>query len=319
MFTIWDAQQCGAGASALTTANLAVQLRALEHARLPYYKGSVIRGGFGLAFRRVSCPFPKRECAECLLRQKCVWSYVFATPRPDDATIMRKYETIPHPFVIEPPSDDRTRLEPGDELLFSLVLIGKATAHVPYFIYAFEQMAEQGLGPGRARFEVRAVRQGDALFYDAKTKSIRAPLTQDRPAFDGQDEAESMTLQFLTPTRIIYQGRMARRPPFHVVLRSLLRRIGLLAYFHDQPTEIDYVGLIKQAEAVGTSACSMGTYQWRRYSSRQDRAIDMDGMVGSATYEGKLGPFLPYLRAGEVLHVGKGTSFGMGKYKMEVK
>jgi len=312
------------GTGAMTTATLMVQFKALQSARLPYYKGAVIRGGFGLAFRRVACAFPKRECEACLLRRKCVWSYVFATPRPEESTIMRKYETIPHPFVIDPLLDDRTRLERGDTLAFELTLIGRAIEHVPYFIYAFEQMAEQGLGPGRAKFTVDAVRQNGTLFYDAESKAITSPLalahlelSSSKPV--RQPDSKSATFRFLTPTRMTYEGRMARRPAFHVVLRSLLRRIGLLAYFHDQAIEIDYVGLIKQAEEVGTTECSMGTYQWRRYSSRQDRAIDMDGMVGSATYEGEFGPFLPYLRAGEVLHVGKGTSFGMGKYKLEVK
>jgi len=305
--------------SGMKVATLTVELKALQPARLPYYKGSVIRGGFGLAFRRVACPFPKRECAECLLRRQCVWSYVFATPRPEGSAIMRKYETIPHPFVIEPPLDDRTRLERGEILAFGLTLIGKAMDYVPYFIYAFEQMAEQGLGPGRARFAIHTVQQNGTAFYDPESNAITSPLAHAQLGFNGKEQASSVTLRFLSPTRMLYNGKMARRPAFHVVLRSLLRRIGLLTYFHDTPIEIDYTGLIKQAESVNTAACSMATFQWRRYSSRQDQAIEMEGMLGTVVCQGELGPFLPYLRAGEVVHVGKGTSFGMGKYKLEVR
>lgn len=304
----------------MTVARLAVSLVAQEAARLPHYKGSVIRGGFGLAFRRVACPFPKRECSDCLLRQRCVWSYVFATPRPEDSTIMRKYETIPHPFVIEPPDDGKTSYAPGDELTFTLVLIGKAVESVPYFIYAFEQMAEQGLGSGRARFKVAAVRQDGAPFYDPVAGSIAAPVsTQSLSLAPTAETTASVTLSFSTPTHIVYQGRVARRPAFHVVFRSLLRRIGLLAYFHDQPVELDYKGLIGQAEAVQTESVHTGTTQWRRFSTRQNCAIRMDGIIGKATYRGDLKPFLPYLRAGEVLHVGKSTAFGMGKYQLEVE
>ena len=233
---------------------------------------------------------------------------------------MRKYETIPHPFVIEPPEDDKTSYAPGDELVFTLVLIGRAIESVPYFIYAFEQMAEQGLGSGRARFKVAAVRQDGAPFYDPVAGTIAAPVaTQTLSLAPTAETATSTTLSFSTPTHIVYQGRVARRPAFHVVFRSLLRRLGLLAYFHDQPVELDYKGLIGQAETVQTESITTGTTQWRRFSTRQNRAIRMDGIMGAASYAGDLKPFLPYLRAGEILHVGKGTAFGMGRYQLEVE
>jgi len=304
----------------MNVANLKVVLVAHEPVHLPRYKGAVFRGGFGLAFRRVACPFPKQECAACLLREKCVWSYIFATPRPKDATVMRKYETVPHPFIIEPPADDATQFPAGAELTFNLILIGRALDYVPYFILAFEQMAEQGLGPGRARFRLTAVRQDNTTLYDGRTKTITAPLkTTTLRLTAGPARITSATIRLLTPTCIIYQGKMSRRPQFHVLIRSLLRRIGLLAYFHDQPVTLDYQSLIGQAQEVKTAVMHLAGYEWRRYSSRQERPIEMQGMTGTVTYEGELGPFLPYLKAGEILHVGKGTTFGMGKYEMEVK
>ncbi len=233
---------------------------------------------------------------------------------------MRKYETIPHPFVIEPPDDERTRLEPGDRLEFGLVLVGRAIEYVPYFVYAFEQMAGQGLGTGRARFALTRITQSGRLFFDGRKKHFVAPL--ERTEFElvpGNKPAAGITLRFLTPLHLIYQGRMARRPQYHVIVRALLRRLGLLAYFHDQPVELDYQGLIGQAESVRLTDCTMAGWEMRRYSARQNRIVEMEGMTGSATYQGELGPFLPFLKAGELLHVGKGTTFGMGRYQMEVK
>lgn len=38
--------------------------------------------------------------------------------------------------------------------------------------------------------------------------------------------------------------------------------------------------------------------------------------VGRITLAGPLAPWLPLLRLGELVHVGKGTSFGLGKYRI---
>lgn len=43
----------------------------------------------------------------------------------------------------------------------------------------------------------------------------------------------------------------------------------------------------------------------------------LGGFTGEITFEGCLGPFMPIIRAGEALHVGKGTSFGLGKYEIK--
>jgi hypothetical protein len=39
-------------------------------------------------------------------------------------------------------------------------------------------------------------------------------------------------------------------------------------------------------------------------------------VVGTVVYRGKITPFLSLLRAGEVLHVGRGTVFGQGRYRL---
>jgi len=42
--------------------------------------------------------------------------------------------------------------------------------------------------------------------------------------------------------------------------------------------------------------------------------MKLGGLIGDIVYYGPITPFKPLLEAGELLHVGKGTSFGLGKY-----
>jgi len=57
-------------------------------------------------------------------------------------------------------------------------------------------------------------------------------------------------------------------------------------------------------------------YEWERYSGRQETRIKMGGFVGDITFEGFIEPFMPLIKTGELLHVGKGTAFGLGKYRI---
>jgi len=42
--------------------------------------------------------------------------------------------------------------------------------------------------------------------------------------------------------------------------------------------------------------------------------MKMGGFVGDISFKGDLEKFLPFIILGEYIHVGKGTSFGLGKY-----
>lgn len=51
-----------------------------DDAIFPHYKGSTFRGIFGQALKKVVCALKKQECKDCLLREKCVYSFVFEIP-----------------------------------------------------------------------------------------------------------------------------------------------------------------------------------------------------------------------------------------------
>ena len=44
--------------------------------------------------------------------------------------------------------------------------------------------------------------------------------------------------------------------------------------------------------------------------------MKMGGFVGEATFKGDFEKCLPFIMLGEYIHVGKGTSFGLGKYEI---
>ncbi|MEW6617931.1 MAG: CRISPR system precrRNA processing endoribonuclease RAMP protein Cas6 [bacterium] len=303
-------------------ASVMLNLKALEPIILPSYKGSTLRGGFGTAFKRVVCAIKDKECPDCLLKEKCVYSYIFETPPPKDTKIMRKYTSAPHPFVIEPPEEKRIGYKPGDEINFSLILIGKAIDYLPYFIYTFQELGKIGIGKDRGKFELEQVACDGETIYDSKDKTLKSitPSTLS-VGFDNTYDPftlETLTLNFLTPTRILYDNHLTIELNFEILLRQLLRRISLLYYFHcnGDPSEWDFRRIIYKSKQVKTIKRMLDWYDWERYSARQDTRMKLGGFVGEITFEGNIEPFIPLIKAGEVLHIGKGTSFGLGRYKV---
>jgi hypothetical protein len=117
-------------------------------------------------------------------------------------------------------------------------------------------------------------------------------------------------------------------PPFHVVFRTLLRRVSSLSYFYaGQPWDVDYRGWIEQAKQVDVAEAQISWQNWERYSTRQRQRMNLGGVVGSVTYRSDasngldmgLTPFLPLLRLGELIHVGKGAVFGNGQYEVIIE
>ena len=320
---------------------------AQEKIILPPYKGSTFRGGFGYIFKKIVCVNKGQDCQDCLLREKCLYISIFETPPPEGTQIMRKYTSIPRPFVIEPPLDSKREYSQGEKLNFSLILIGKAIQYLPYFIFTFQELGKKGIGKGRRKYNLEKVdslgltqkstiyKAEDNLLRDSyhlitsnDLEKVHSHLSQGRLAlksstpFDFPSSSLSqnrLTLKFITPTRIKYEGRLTKDPEFHILMRNLLRRISLLSYFHcDEEFKKEEIRLlIDKAKKIKIENQNLKWYDWERYSSRQDRRMKLGGFVGEITYKREnLKEFLPCILLGSFTHVGKGATFGLGKYKI---
>ena len=160
-------------------------LKALDSINMPIYKGSTLRGGFGHAFKKVVCVKREKICETCLLKGKCVYSYVFETPPPPDTSKMKKYPFAPHPFVITPPLEEKRTYRQNDTLCFELTLIGKAIDFLPYFIYTFDELGKMGIGKAKGRYQLQEVkasvsvqrsknkRESEETIYSGENKTLR--------------------------------------------------------------------------------------------------------------------------------------------------
>jgi serine/threonine protein kinase len=94
-----------------------------------------------------------------------------------------------------------------------------------------------------------------------------------------------------------------------------------MAYFHcGERLQLDFKQLTEDASRVKLVDFDTRWVDWERFSSRQQVKMKMGGIVGTAAYlapeEGYYSRFWPWLKLGELLHIGKNTVFGLGKMRI---
>lgn len=310
----------------LTATSQRAIFRVEEPLQLPGYKGSTFRGALGHAFKQVSCALRREHCDSCLVKQRCAYSVCFETPVPDGAEIMRKYPNAPHPFVLEPPEDEKQDYEPGEELKVHFWLIGRAKEYLPYFIYAFDEMGKQGLGRNRGKVTLARVETGTGAALQYMYQEEKEQITGSAEVLDyaairkraAELSGKPLKISFITPARIKSEKRFTQSCEMSVLAAALVRRMNTLAYFFCGSTwDKTVTRLLDAGESVELMGSNIQWMDWTRYSSRQDTTMQLGGFVGEALYSAVPESLLEYLCWGEALHIGKGSAFGLGKYEIK--
>jgi hypothetical protein len=249
-------------------------------------------------------------------------AYLFETPPPEDlpAPLRKRFQQAPHPYVFEVPLAYR-----GEALFeLGLILVGRALDYLPYLLYIIQEQGQAGLG--RAPYRLVTVMDGnradEAVIYRAG-EGIIGDTVQGKTiaeARHGEDaQITHLAMEFLTPLRIKkfgdYQAR-GERFTFATLLDLLLGRLEALAFFHcDEAWRPDTM-LREAARHIHIEASTLRFQSLERYSNRRHQKLPLHGLLGTLHVRGSLEAFLPVLRLGEDVHLGAGTAFGLGKYRL---
>jgi hypothetical protein len=198
----------------------------------------------------------------------------------------------PRPFVLRAQSLNSRTVEAGESFSFDLHLFVPDRECLAAFTTAFERVALHGRMQGT---EVRSV-----------TFSFEP----------NNNEARRISVEFLTPTELKHKGELVQEPAFPVLFARIRERIRALARFYSG-TNLD-VDLTNEASQVCLAHSSLVHHEAERRSSRTGQTHPLGGFTGEAIYEGRLGPFLPWLEAAYWTGVGRQTVWGKGAIRTTV-
>lgn len=244
---------------------------------------------------------------------------------------------IPRPYVMRPPTGT-PRYEPGSQLIFGITLFGSIVQLFPYIILASRVLEATGMGRRldenrgqRGKFKIKHIEsynpindERQIVYQDGKPKvdvPAVAVTTTDVLARARTLPTDTITLDFLTPTRLLFKEKLVHSAAFLPLVQRLLERLTALEQIYGIRGEQGPTGRWRElVELASQIECSNDSTHWENvqsYSRRQQRTTPIGGIQGQATFQGDLAPFRELLVWGELIHVGKNAVKGNGWYRIE--
>lgn len=287
-----------------------------EDGELPYYKGFSLRGGIGEMLLRQNCVYQRDKCQECGFQKECVVRRIMYAKPEISIPFMNNGESLGYNLEC---TDHRTAFQKEDMLEFHLVLFGKCIPYFWIYLQAVHALGREGIGKEKVRFRIHRIlniqrkpivieNQIDKSAYEWETVNA---YVERRMHYLKRDTG-SYEIRFLTPATLKYQGEFLSEFHWDAFLKAALRRIYMMDCFEG----ISIGQMVCEGEEPVLRAQRIHVSSIFRYSSTQEKRIPLKGLGGWAEMEAVPDLLLACIVAGEVLHVGKNSSFGFGMYRI---
>ena len=260
------------------------------NAKPSYFTGSMIRGAMGYALKKVTCVNPSYQCEGCFTTENCLYYKLY-----EEANSFRPYR-----FEIE--------LGSG-KFNFGLYLFNKAYEGLPYILSALHRaLTQNGLTKQNHKFtDFQIMLNGHAIYADNNFDYLNVlPLT-----FEPKSHTPNVKIKLLTPLRIKRSNALLTN---EVDVEDILRSI----YQKEQElTTGQKVFKLNYTPRYETVLKLLSHKSLVRKSGRQNRRMNMDGIIGEMALYGLDKESYRLLKLGEITGVGKQTVMGLGQIEIE--
>lgn len=288
----------------------------LEDTILPKDKVSAIRGGMGDMLIQANC-IKNGQCNECNFMSECLVQKTMYSQYERKPAFVTVGESVG--YVMECENYQR-KFGKGDILKFNLLLFGKTIMYFRQFLEAFQALGEAGLGNEHSKYRIITVTNtlNKVIYQDGQCDMSQYQVLEilDYVLYR-QRQLEHWKIEnrlvFKTPLTLKYQGEFLQEYQMEPILKAVSRRIFMLDCYegldNDYYQKEDFkIPEIKYQEHSLISV--------KRYSQRKKESMIFKGIKGYCIVGEWYPQIMPLLLAGELIHIGKNTSFGFGRYRV---
>ena len=302
---------------AIRYARLRFEVEFPEACILPVSKASALRGGMGEMLLRQCC-VRDRNCGACDFKDECLVQRILYSKMQIQPAFMTEGDSVGYVLDCE---DYREHYEASDRLRFDLTLFGRTIVYFPQILDALFRLGLVGLGKKHGRFDIVSIFNGrnqpilagadvrmENYLIETVGDYVRYRLSKLR------DFSGVIRLEFHTPLTVKYHGEMIQEFAPEAIVAAVVRRIYILDCF--EGIEASQEGIYD--EAIPRLVISQERQiSVQRYSNRKNEKMMLRGIKGDCIWDAVPEELLAPLLAGELVHIGKNTSFGFGRYRVK--
>jgi hypothetical protein len=292
------------------------------------FLGNTIRGILGNALIRHYClheDFDRNNeappCEQCpyngsipMYSTGCVYADCFKSIHKSV-----RMPSVPNPFVIKVGYGHPRLYEKGESIRFSILLFGKAVEWTDDVTRCMEDAVLLKHPLVTIRQESTQELLWSDTFDSSKPTTAQVKSNSKDHSVDNVKSHisehyrnDQLDLNFRTPLQIWKGKRLVKYPEFNVFMDTLFARIAaLIDVYETEPFTLPYDLLIRKPHVH----LELAEDTWHKVQIRQAMQT-FQGYCGKLRYSGDLRAYIPYLRLGELIHVGKLTTRGFGEYQL---
>lgn len=251
------------------------------------------------------------------------WKALFEPALSEDPVARRKFQKPAPAFVITMPVMQKTSFVAGDQLDLEVLFVGTGIPLIHEFLRSLIHLGHLGLVAGKGCFEVTRVCERDSNGAELTIWRQREPTEElectVKPLtwlFENERVAKNVVIRFITPTRLMVDGKPLRKPHFSQVFPFMLRRVTSMLYAHSGVEVIDEpTFLLAQARHLDIVATKMHWHDWRSLSGRQGLVVG--GFLGEMVLAGQaLEEVYWVLAVASLFGLGKAATYGAGRFTL---
>jgi len=264
------------------------------------YPFHLIRGVFGkILYDEVCAHKDLEDCDECPENRSCPFTEIFKIKLQPSHSLYGKYTAPPVPYILYPDFGGSNKFVRGSTFAVELTLIGKAVEYDTFLLQIVQQLGE-----------------GEGLLYrKIECSGIETMIGDDRKShlrFSEQPTvATQLKLHFLSPLIFKVESNQIKSLPFTALMRSLAERVSVLNRLYCDENSAD----LKLFSSEITDKEYIDSFYKTEVEVK--KKVYKDALLGSVAYRGQLNEYMPLIRAGEALHLGRFANYGFGKYIIE--
>ena len=241
-----------------------------------------------------------------------MYKYFYEQKLDDTFPFLNK--TFPRPIIFSFPQTETQLFYPNEEFIIDFVLIGNSINYIDDLISVFNNFSKITIGD---KVKGKIVLNKISVF---KNKDNYEKLTNtkqiDTYKFDKLPETNQITLCFETPIRININ---TEQPSLNYFIDLLYKRLHILSKLYqnidmnpvtDELYDFDN-NLDMKIETLENN------FSARHSSQLKPKAYSLNYHFVKIKISGNINQFLSLLNFGQLIHIGKDTASGFGKYEIK--